>query len=1134
MTGKIDITTLYTLQGSNSAISILPSEVAIITQGLSITRTSSSMNNTGTSTHMAPSQLGESSTSERHSPRRRQRGRGRPKDPNQRTHHPDPPKTNFSGRQFGGQLTRLSADAPEFVPGSSLPDRTSRPHTKSRLENPKPSSKAPQLSQSTNPPNQVPKAARRRGSLLRSTAPDITTRTHEDLSKGIYECAICTSELGKNSKIWSCHTCWTVFHISCIRKWSRNEGSAVAQQEAAQQDEMPSPKQWRCPGCNLPKDTQPSSYTCWCTKETDPQSIPGIPPHSCGQSCDRERNFPKSCPHPCDLICHAGPCPPCKLMGPDQSCFCGKESVSRKCVETNYESGWSCGQPCGDLMLCGEHLCQRPCHEGLCGGCEVELDARCYCGKVAKALQCQDREAEQESSRWTGLFNCHQLCARPFDCGEHVCQKECHSQDPNPSHCPRAPDQVKTCPCGKTSLEILTDHPRVNCTDSIPSCDKPCENILRCGHTCKQICHSGNCLPCLLRVPIKCRCGRNTFETICHQGSEELPHCLRICKATLNCGRHECGDRCCTGERKAAERQGTKRKLKPLGSVSRVTDDGIEPEHICTRQCGRLLKCGNHVCPDLCHKGPCGTCREAVFEDVSCNCGRTVLQAPLPCGTKPPPCSFPCLRPTSCSHARVNHNCHSDDESCPPCPYLTEKKCLCGKKTLKNIPCWRSEVLCGLVCDRRLKCGSHTCQKLCHRPGDCEDANTPCQQPCRKPKKTCDHPCEKPCHAPSACKEDKPCPFKVLATCDCQRRKEEVRCNAWSGSPLPSRPILKCDDECARLERNRQLAVALNISDSHTDNHIPYSSETLQGYANLDVKWSHTQEEALRVFAADENERRLRMKPMRPYQRAFIHSLSTDFGFDTESLDPEPHRHVVVLKTPKFVAAPMKTLAQAARIRRANSTLPAATKNDGTESPELLDPKTGDTHPRYNGFVLTQAKFALTVDELGAHLAKAVPTVSFDVTFLIDHDAVALIPSRIRHWETEADLEELLKGVKSPLVAEIAQAKLAASCCLCSFDTRNQSSPVVVFREPRADGLSSMSSSGWSQIASKKAAVSKSVPERAAVGQRPIYTVLGSKLAEAKRKKLEEEELRKRRERELKELSENWDDDLEKESAETE
>lgn len=104
------------------------------------------------------------------------------------------------------------------------------------------------------------------------------------------------------------------------------------------------------------------------------------------------------------------------------------------------------------------------------------------------------------------------------------------------------------------------------------------------------------------------------------------------------------------------------------------------------------LKCGNHLCAELCHKGPCSSCLEAIFEEISCSCGRTVLQPPQPCGTRPPECRFDCTRQRSCSHPQIKHQCHEDSETCPKCPFLVDKPCICGKRTLKNQPCWFTEV----------------------------------------------------------------------------------------------------------------------------------------------------------------------------------------------------------------------------------------------------------------------------------------------------------------------------------------------------------------------------------------------------------------------------------------------------------
>jgi transcriptional repressor NF-X1 len=121
--------------------------------------------------------------------------------------------------------------------------------------------------------------------------------------------------------------------------------------------------------------------------------------------------------------------------------------------------------------------------------------------------------------------------------------------------------------------------------------------------------------------------------------------------------------------------------------------------------CGRTLKCGKHTCQALCHRGPCPSCLEAVFDEISCSCGRTVLQPPQPCGTRPPECRFECTKPQTCGHPIVQHQCHAEDVPCPKCPFLVEKSCICGKKSLQNQPCWFEEVRCGLPCGKELKCG---------------------------------------------------------------------------------------------------------------------------------------------------------------------------------------------------------------------------------------------------------------------------------------------------------------------------------------------------------------------------------------------------------------------------------------------
>jgi transcriptional repressor NF-X1 len=500
----------------------------------------------------------------------------------------------------------------------------------------------------------------------KSTAADLPTRIHEDITNGHYECVICTNEVLRNSRVWSCSICWTVAHMSCVKKWYSNR---VKNADPQQQDG------WRCPGCNSSLVEEPTTYHCWCGKEVNPTSVPGLSPHSCGQTCSKPRG---TCPHPCPLECHAGPCPPCLMMGPSQSCFCGKNTSTKRCGETDYQNGWSCHQPCGDLLACGEHECRRECHSGLCGNCDILMPSICYCGRETKEIPCDERGDKLEShyhgqnpaildippddelpkSYYWGTFKCDSTCGRPFDCGKHYCQKECHPQDEVEAHCPFSPDLVTHCPCGKTALDQVLERPRSSCEDPVPSCDKKCGRLLPCReHPCDRTCHLGSCGPCMQKMEISCRCRRTKSSSVCHQGAVYAPECMKVCRAQLNCGRHEHGEHCCPGEKKAMERVAAKRKNK----ITSSTNEEFEAEHICVRVCGRDLKCGRHKCQQMCHRGPCPSCLEAIFEEISCHCGRTVLQPPQPCGTQPPECRFDCTRSRPCGHPQVS-------SSSPPPP----------------------------------------------------------------------------------------------------------------------------------------------------------------------------------------------------------------------------------------------------------------------------------------------------------------------------------------------------------------------------------------------------------------------------------------------------------------------------------
>ncbi|KAI9787928.1 MAG: FKBP12-associated protein [Peltula sp. TS41687] len=560
------------------------------------------------------------------------------------------------------------------------------------------------------------------------------------------------------------------------------------------------------------------------------------------------------------------------------------------------------------------------------------------------------------------------------------------------------------------------------------------------------------------------------------------------------------------------ERQSSKRKQRPLDAGPLPPDDGVEVEHICTRTCGRKLKCGNHICPELCHKGPCGSCREAIFDELLCHCGRTVLQPPLPCGTKPPPCRYNCERPKLCEHPQVAHNCHGNDEDCPKCPFLTEKLCVCGKKTLKNQPCWRTDVSCGEICGKLLRCGSHNCRNTCHGPGDCEDAGKSCRQMCGKPKKACQHPCEEQCHAPYACRGDKPCQRKILVTCACQHVKKEMRCNASKSSEGNQTETLSCDDECARLERNHKLALALNIDpETHKDEYIPYSKETLDLYAN-NTKWAQTQERVFRVFAANESEKRIRFKPMPGHQRGFLHALAEDFGFDSESIDPEPHRHVVVFKTPRFVMAPMKTLAQCVELRTSKqATIPA------TDPHPPARPNSTSPDPPFNAFLLLELRFALTQEELHSHIDSLLSSSSsnqqhkltFDTHFLPSENIILQARPASNSKLNEHSLSSTLSSLKPSLRHLLRSRSLASAVLLCRVDSALH----ILYQEQPSEGTTAagggggVGGGGWSTVAAKAAAPRTMVKEKGPMGEKSVFTVLGSRVREKEKERKKEKKM---------------------------
>ena len=322
----------------------------------------------------------------------------------------------------------------------------------------------------------------------------------------------------------------------------------------------------------------------------------------------------------------------------------------------------------------------------------------------------------------------------------------------------------------------------------------------------------------------------------------------------------------------------------------------------------------------------------------------------------------------------------------------------------------------------------------------------------------------------SACKEDTPCEAKAIITCPCQHRKQEVRCLSTRLNPWETRKTtLKCDDECLRVQRNRQLANALNIDpESHKDDHIPYSTATLKLYAE-NTSWAQVQEREFRVFAASEDEKRLRFKPMPAHQRAFLHSLAEDYSLDSQSEDPEPHRHVSLFKTPRFVSAPRKTLAQALRLAKATAASSAAA-SASTDRPGPVDKP---AEQAYNAFLLRDPRFGLTVEELDQALASDLAalrsgpglSLTFTTSFLPSGEvivkasppsaAAAVVKTTVPLSQAVETALTALKPVLAKTV--VSRLRLAGAVTLCHADpSLNVTKQEVVKDE-----------GGWSAVVSR-------------------------------------------------------------------
>ncbi|KAI8834100.1 hypothetical protein BC829DRAFT_75975 [Chytridium lagenaria] len=550
--------------------------------------------------------------------------------------------------------------------------------------------------------------------LVKPTGASLRDRLERELSEEIYDCIICFQSILRSEVLWTCQTCWGMFHLSCAEEWS--EKSGIIETDLLGEETLT----WRCPACQGMQHEWPDER-CFCGHDV-PADDGFVKPHSCGNTCSRHGSD-VWCDHPCEEICHPGPCPPCTKTAVDY-CYCKSESFPRMCSLKPIPR--SCLNTCGKDAHLRSSQMRAALPLGPCIPCDVLAEQICYCGDATRVVNCGEGKpfAVTEDSGKTGWFSCKKICDLPFTCNIHTCSTPCHPHIRDLPHpCPLDPSRLLRCQCGAWSLDTLGIERRC-CEDEVGVCGGECGKELPCGHGCEMKCHPG-IVACGKESRLRCGCGLTESVMLCLEvgwGKAERLNCVTLCRALRNCGRHQCQRACCSRSKNSA-----------------IFDPPESDPHFCTLICGRPLSCRNHQCNQPCHKGPCPPCLNVSFTELICSCARTIIQPPIPCSTPYPLCPHPCTRPTLCGHPLSNHPCHPATDPCPPCLAFVKRPCRCGKAVMPNGVCGRETgLVCAVRCERDRGCG-HACGRGCCEGGEgCGSGK--CEAVCGR-KRECGHIC---------------------------------------------------------------------------------------------------------------------------------------------------------------------------------------------------------------------------------------------------------------------------------------------------------------------------------------------------------------------------------------------------------
>ncbi|WVN85604.1 uncharacterized protein L203_100753 [Cryptococcus depauperatus CBS 7841] len=612
------------------------------------------------------------------------------------------------------------------------------------------------------PAASLARVEKRQKAVQASESDNLVTRLAKGLKgRSFIECPICFSSITPSQHIWCClppdrppepssmtlepdlitgstsasshySACYTPFHLKCIQDWanrSLNEEHEKVMDGLKELDGVV----WRCPGCQKRRKSPPGAYRCFCGRLSHPATSTSAP-HSCEDSCARKR---LKCDHPCPLSCHPGPCPSCNvaLIAP---CPSHNTPITVKCSSVTSNNA-TISPMCDDSPPSA--IVAKMKNKWNVDG--IDRKKRYVLDLMRLVVRRHGKAGIIVASLVKGYMIVVATCAmKPVI---HIRSR------PSPARFHRTLSPIAL-------VVLLTCHHFLVFLDPIvsPQFQHVASDVLKHVHAVT-----------LVRLPVIREIVLLVMKKVRMANGWDEVTCERVCKSLRNCGRHECGRLCCP----LWEQAKSKNKKKRNDEHDHYVGDDL---HKCHLKCNKILSCGRHSCPKEDHKGPCGKCLQASYDELICHCGRTIVYPPVACGTKIN-CPFPCSRPSPpCGHPKVPHQCHEEDE-CPPCPYLATKPCICGKEqNVKNVRCSQNRVACGQACGKENVIHVIRCAANLEPSADTLVLPSVTLQP------------------------------SVL--------RSRTSCGASLANPK-SRELeqLKCNSECAVKQRNARLADALGI-----------------------------------------------------------------------------------------------------------------------------------------------------------------------------------------------------------------------------------------------------------------------------------------------------------------------------------